>query len=104
MTNVKQGEGRLTTHVLDTASGQPASGMQIELFRLESGEWVSIRTVVTNYDGRVDGALLLGMEMRAGTYRLVFHAGDYFRENGIGFSGSLKKQKPRGSTSVHTRP
>ena len=83
MTNVKQGEGRLTTHVLDTASGQPASGMQIELFRLESGEWVSILTVVTNYDGRVDGALLLGMEMRAGTYRLVFHAGDYFRENGI---------------------
>lgn len=83
MTNVKQGEGKLTTHVLDTATGKPASGMQIELFRLESGEWVSIRSVTTNYDGRVDGALLLGMEMRAGTYRLVFHAGDYFRESGI---------------------
>ena len=75
--------GKLTTHVLDTATGKPASGMQIELFRLESGEWVSIRSVVTNYDGRVDGALLLGMEMRAGTYRLVFHAGDYFREAGM---------------------
>ena len=83
MSNVKQSEGRLTTHVLDTASGMPASGMQIELFRLESGEWVSIRSVVTNYDGRVDGALLLGTEMRAGVYRLVFHAGDYFRESGV---------------------
>ena len=83
MTNVKQGEGRLTTHVLDTASGVPASGMQIELFRLESGEWVSIRSMITNYDGRVDGALLLGPEMRAGVYRLVFHAGDYFREAGV---------------------
>ena len=83
MTNVKQGEGRLTTHVLDTASGVPASGMQIELFRLESGEWVSIRSMITNYDGRVDGALLLGTEMRAGVYRLVFHAGDYFREAGV---------------------
>ncbi|MBW3096999.1 hydroxyisourate hydrolase [Pseudohoeflea coraliihabitans] len=82
MSNEKQSEGRLTTHVLDTARGCPAAGIQIELFRLEDGEWVSIRTVTTNYDGRVDGALLLGTEMRIGTYRLVFHAGDYLRDNG----------------------
>ena len=27
--------GRLTTHVLDTATGRPAAGMAIELFRLD---------------------------------------------------------------------
>lgn len=80
MSNVKQAEGRLTTHVLDTARGCPAEGMQIELFRMESAQWVSIRSVVTNYDGRIDGALLLGTEMRKGIYKLVFHAGDYLRQ------------------------
>lgn len=83
MANDNPVAGRLTTHVLDTARGSPAEGMQIELFRLEGGEWVSIRSLKTNFDGRVDGALLLGTEMRTGTYRLVFHAGDYFRESGL---------------------
>lgn len=80
MSNVKQSEGRLTTHVLDTALGRPAEGMQIELFRMEGGDWVSIRSVITNFDGRVDGPMLLGTEMRTGIYKLVFHAGDYLRE------------------------
>ena len=30
--------GRLTTHVLDTATGRPAAGMAIELFRLADDE------------------------------------------------------------------
>ena len=27
--------GRLTTHVLDTASGRPAAGLRIDLYRLD---------------------------------------------------------------------
>ncbi len=68
--------GRLTTHVLDTAAGRPASGMKIELYRLE-GERVLLKSVVTNADGRVDGALLDGEALAKGVYELVFHAGDY---------------------------
>ena len=68
--------GRLTTHVLDTAAGRPAAGMKIELYRLDS-ERVLIRSVVTNVDGRVDGALLEGEAFANGVYELVFHAGDY---------------------------
>ena len=30
--------GRLTTHVLDTATGRPAAGMRIELYRHRRGE------------------------------------------------------------------
>ena len=31
-----QGNGRLTTHVLDTARGVPGVGLEIKLFRLEA--------------------------------------------------------------------
>ena len=45
--------GRLTTHVLDTASGKPAAGLKIELFRF--GEEAPLKTIRTNADGRADG-------------------------------------------------
>ncbi len=73
--------GRLTTHVLDTAAGRPASGLKIELYRLDT-ERVLVRSAVTNADGRVDGPLLDGDAFVAGVYELVFHAGDYLRASG----------------------
>lgn len=74
--------GRLTTHVLDTASGRPAAGMRIVLSRREAGGAHTIKTVETNADGRCDAPLLSGDEMQAGTYELAFHAGDYLRAQG----------------------
>lgn len=74
--------GRLTTHVLDTASGKPAAGLKIELFRLSGMSHRKIKTVVTNDDGRCDAPLLQGAEFKAGIYELVFYAGDYLRAAG----------------------
>ncbi len=74
--------GRLTTHVLDTARGTPAEGLCIELWRTGPGD-EHIKTVVTNDDGRVDGALLDGEAFVTGTYELRFHAGDYLRASGV---------------------
>ncbi|MBN9432081.1 MAG: hydroxyisourate hydrolase [Bosea sp.] len=74
--------GRLTTHVLDTAAGRPAAGLTIELYRLGDGATL-LKSVVTNGDGRVDGPLLEGEAFTAGTYQLVFHAGDYLRAGGV---------------------
>jgi 5-hydroxyisourate hydrolase len=74
--------GRLTTHVLDTASGSPAAGLSIELFRIEGARRTSVKTVVTNSDGRCDAPLLAGDEFRTGEYELVFAAGDYLRGQG----------------------
>lgn len=82
MAQSKPGEGRLTTHVLDTARGRPASGMTIELFRIEAGSRVAVKTVTTNADGRVDGPVLGPAEIKVGTYELVFHAGAYLRAAG----------------------
>ena len=42
--------GRLTTHVLDTARGQPAAGIVVTLFRLD-GERRELTRSVTNPDG-----------------------------------------------------
>ncbi|MDQ6765144.1 MAG: hydroxyisourate hydrolase, partial [Verrucomicrobiota bacterium] len=38
------------------------------------------KTVLTNNDGRTDEPLLVGDEMKAGNYELLFHVGDYFGE------------------------
>ncbi|MFL5913325.1 MAG: hydroxyisourate hydrolase [Gaiellaceae bacterium] len=55
----------LSTHVLDTANGRPATGVLVELFRgddlVASGE--------TDGDGRIRELA----DVSAGTYRLVFH-------------------------------
>ena len=69
--------GYLTTHVLDLASGRPASGLRIELFRLDGDARRRLRTVETNADGRTDGPILPEAEFEPGTYELVFHAGAY---------------------------
>jgi 5-hydroxyisourate hydrolase len=69
--------GKLTTHVLDTAKGAPASGLRIDLFADDK----LLRSVMTNADGRVDGPMLQGDELKVGQYELHFHAGDYLRNS-----------------------
>ena len=78
--------GRLTTHVLDTASGRPAAGVRIDVFRLDDGEPTLLHEAVTNADGRCDAPLLAGRAFAAGRYELVFHAGAYFRASGVALS------------------
>ncbi|XUO87680.1 hydroxyisourate hydrolase [Halomonas sp. KM072] len=75
--------GRLTTHVLDTAKGQPGQGIIIEVFRLTGGQREPLATTVTNSDGRCDAPLLEGEALTAGEYELVFHAGDYLLQQGV---------------------
>jgi 5-hydroxyisourate hydrolase len=77
--------GRLTTHVLDTAQGRPAAGMAIELWRLDpNGEHRHLlKTTRTNADGRTEAPLLAGDEFAVGTYELVFAAGEYFSQQAV---------------------
>jgi 5-hydroxyisourate hydrolase len=70
--------GRISTHVLDNANGRPGAGMTVELSVLEGDAWKLLKSVATNRDGRTDQPLLEGEALRAGTYQLVFHVGDYF--------------------------
>jgi 5-hydroxyisourate hydrolase len=74
--------GHLSTHVLDTANGRPAAGMQVTLQRLEGGAFVTLKTIHLNADGRGDGPLLDAASMAAGRYRLLFDVAPYFRASG----------------------
>ena len=75
--------GRLTTHVLDTASGRPAVGVRITLHRNLGERYALVRDAVTNDDGRCDAPLLEGASFTAGRYRLVFAVGEYFAAQGL---------------------
>nr|WP_270877743.1 hydroxyisourate hydrolase [Paenibacillus aestuarii] len=80
----------ITTHVLDISAGCPASGVQIELFqRLNDGRTKLLQTAYTNADGRVQGPMLIGESVTTGTYELVFHVGNYFRNRGISLEEPL---------------
>lgn len=82
--------GRITTHVLDLTSGQPAAGLRIELWQLHLLEQAAsisavnggtrLAEAVTGADGRLPAPLVAGSALVPGSYRLVFHAGDYFIE------------------------
>ena len=70
--------GKLTTHVLDTSTGKPASAMCIDFAVVEAGGPRLLSSVETNADGRTDEPLLAGEALSAGVYELVFSLGDYF--------------------------
>jgi 5-hydroxyisourate hydrolase len=82
-------QGFLTTHVLDTARGQPAEGVRITLYRLSGMSHRKIAETVTNADGRTDAPILPKDKFQTGTYELVFHAGDYLRATGTAGEGVL---------------
>lgn len=73
--------GRLTTHVLDTANGRPAAGVRVALYRGEDHNRV-VAAATTNADGRCDEPILEGEGFTPGTYELIFHVGDYYRDTG----------------------
>jgi len=67
----------LSTHVLDTMNGRPASGMTVAL----SGPDGEIARGVTNADGRCSD--LVRDALAPGRYTIRFSVADYFRKAGV---------------------
>ncbi len=67
----------LSTHILDTALGKPAEGIEILLSKHRGSEWRPVSRGTTDTDGRCK-TLLLEEEMEATTYRLTFFTRPYF--------------------------
>jgi 5-hydroxyisourate hydrolase len=66
----------VTTHVLDTARGEPAAGVQVRLQRVSGAGPEDIGSGSTDADGRVRD---IGPErLQPGVYRLVFAVAGYF--------------------------
>lgn len=73
----------LSTHVLDTRRGEPASGIAVRLERAGGGE---LGRAVTDADGRITD---FGVPaLAAGIYRLVFETGPYLSASGDGAGGN----------------
>jgi 2-oxo-4-hydroxy-4-carboxy-5-ureidoimidazoline decarboxylase len=70
--------GRLSTHVLDTHGGRPASGVDIDLMELDGNEAHLVERTITNEDGRTERPLISGRPLPIGDYELRFDVVDYF--------------------------
>jgi 5-hydroxyisourate hydrolase len=67
----------LSTHVLDTALGEPARGVRVALEQ----DGRILGTSLTDGDGRVR-RLAEDATLGSGVYRLIVHVGEYFRDGG----------------------
>lgn len=69
----------ISTHILDTCKGMPASDVIISLEKKEStdGEWIKIGSGSTNADGR----LSFDCPKEKGIYRLNFGIESYFKKD-----------------------
>jgi 5-hydroxyisourate hydrolase len=75
--------GRLTTHILDTASGRPGADIAVILYAIEGETRLELARTRTNQDGRCDAPLLAGADFRPGLYELAFATAAYFRARGV---------------------
>ena len=74
----------LSTHVLDTMHGTPASGMAVTLYRSGDAGFQPLANFVLTEDGRPpQGMLITNAELQVGIYRLVFAVADYFKACGV---------------------
>ncbi|WP_067503013.1 hydroxyisourate hydrolase [Actinoplanes sp. TFC3] len=61
----------ISTHILDTVTGDPARDVDVRLERGDAGGWQLIDQGRTDGDGRLRFAITPS-EWRAGAYRLIF--------------------------------
>jgi 5-hydroxyisourate hydrolase len=68
----------ITTHVLDTSRGRPASGVPVVLeIRGAEGGYRELGRGTTDADGRLRTLLPGGTPLERGIYRLTFETGAY---------------------------
>ena len=72
----------VTTHVLDTTSGRPASGVGVRLEARDGEGWRELGSGRTDADGRLRDLLGDG-RLDPGVFRLTFATGPYFQARGV---------------------
>jgi 5-hydroxyisourate hydrolase len=72
---------RISTHVLDTVHGKPATDVPVRLEKQNApGDWRVLASARTDQDGRCPQLLPEGEDLSAGVYRLIFDTGSYFAQ------------------------
>jgi 5-hydroxyisourate hydrolase len=70
----------ITTHVIDTAAGQPAVGVPVTLEFLDATVWTRVGAGVTDFDGRCPALVFADYKLSAGQYRITFDTSAYFAD------------------------
>ena len=74
----------ITTHILDTSRGRPASGVPVRLeIRSRDGDWKMIGHGITDGDGRLRELLPPDVPLARAAYRLIFDTGAYFSAQNV---------------------
>jgi 5-hydroxyisourate hydrolase len=73
----------ISTHILDTATGRPAAGVELSLARLTEKTWTSLNDAATDADGRCKYLLPEGEALQIGTYRVHFATAPYYEAQGL---------------------
>ncbi len=74
---------QITTHILDTTKGKPASGVSIILYADHGGEWKEMARGITNADGRIPDLLAKDVILEHAVYKMKFETRPYFDQQGI---------------------
>jgi 5-hydroxyisourate hydrolase len=69
----------ISTHILDTALGRPATGVPVTLSRQIDAAWLSINEALTDADGRCKYLLPETQPLQTGTYRVHFDTATYYK-------------------------
>lgn len=72
----------ISTHVLNNASGKPASGVSVVLQYQAGKTWEELGRGLTDLQGRAADLYLSKKPLQMGTYRLVYETGVYFKGQG----------------------
>lgn len=88
MLNITYGQTtnyQLSTHILDVSSGMPATGVTVQLEKLneKTKTWVYVDKNVTDEQGRIK-AFLDQKQQNRGIYKLTFFVKDYFLSKKMG--------------------
>jgi 5-hydroxyisourate hydrolase len=68
----------ISTHILDTALGQPAANVTVSLAHWQQSHWALLCQTRTDADGRARQLLPEGLPLAAGRFRVRFETGAYF--------------------------
>ena len=75
---------QITTHILDTSQGRPASNILVRLEQQKTdGSWNELSAKKTDNDGRIMNLLPKENVLDPGVYQMVFVTAPYFEKQGI---------------------
>ncbi|MGE5651421.1 MAG: hydroxyisourate hydrolase [Bacillota bacterium] len=76
------GPGRLTMHAIDVWRGLPASGIRVDVSKLEGGAYRLVQSFEANKGGRSEKPLFEGENFARGSYEILLHVEEHYAKLG----------------------